>query len=514
MGEWAELTPADDARAWRAALLVVAATTALRLVLAAVLPLFPDETYYWEWSRRLAGGFFDHPPMIALLIRAGTVLWPHDAASPPPAIAVRLFPVLAGGVATLAAVGIARRIGGGRAALVAALAFALMPLAATGLVLATPDAPLLAASACGLYAVVRALQSPIGSRRSFLGWCAAGIALGAAFASKYTSIFLPVCIVAAIVVRPSLRGRLREPGPYVACVLATLVFLPVMQWNAAHDWVSFRFQVSHGLGAPPKGSALKRELDLVGGQLGLVSPILFVLMAHAVWRAIRRPLDDVHFALAVVAVGSWVFFVYSALRRSVEANWPAPSYVPAVALLSSLAARRLVSMRWIRYGIGLAGALVAVVYVHALHPVLPIPARRDPVARGAGWDSVTAQAGRARSVLGGGAVWLGADRYQDVSELAYHAPRRTAFCICLTGRHNQYELWPSFSQTAKSGDALVLVLDDTPGMHDDAARLAPYFARVTRGALAPLLRGADTVSVRRLYVLDGYRGGWPSRAEP
>jgi 4-amino-4-deoxy-L-arabinose transferase-like glycosyltransferase len=389
-----------------------------------------------------------------------------------------------------------------------------MPLAATGLVLATPDAPLLAASACGLYAVVRALQSPAGSRRSLLWWCAAGLALGAAFASKYTSIFLPVCIVAAIVLRPSLRARLREAGPYVACVLATLVFVPVLRWNAAHDWISFRFQLSHGLGAPPRGSVLQRELDLVGGQLGLVSPILFVLMAQAVWRSIRRPVDDVHAALAVVAIGSWVFFVYSAMRRSVEANWPAPSYVPAVALLSSLVVRGLASARWTRYGVGLAGALVAIVYVHALHPVLPLPARRDPVARSAGWDGVASQAERARHTITHRTAWLGADRYQDVSELAYHAPRDAeAFCICLTGRHNQYELWPSFAQSARPGDALVLVLDDSPGMHDDAARLAPYFTRVTRGELAPLLRGADTVSVRRVYVLEGYRGGWPSRAE-
>lgn len=514
MSAGTEHGPADDAQAWRTALIVVAVATALRLLLAAALPLFPDETYYWEWSRRIAGGYFDHPPMIALLIRAGTTLWAHSDATPPPAIAVRLFPVLAGGLATLAAVGIAQRIAGGRAALLAALAFALMPLAATGLVLATPDAPLLAASACGLYAVVRALQSPLRSRASFLWWCGAGIALGAAFASKYTSIFLPVCIVAAIVLRPSLRARLREPGPYVACVLATLVFLPVLQWNAAHDWVSFRFQLSHGLGAPPKGSALKRELDLVGGQLGLVSPILFVLMACAVWRSIRRPIDDVHFALALVAVGSWVFFVYSAMRRSVEANWPAPSYVPAIALLASLVVRGRASARWTRYGIGLAGVLVAVVYVHALHPVLPIPARRDPVARSAGWDGVAAQADRARRTVAA-VSWLGADRYQDVSELAYHAPQQPiAFCICLTGRHNQYDLWPGFPQSAKPGDALVLLLDETPETHDDVARLAPHFARVTLGELAPLLRGADTVSVRRLYLLEGYRGGWPSRAEP
>ncbi|HEX6966986.1 MAG TPA: hypothetical protein VF166_14435, partial [Gemmatimonadaceae bacterium] len=56
---------------WYAAVVVAVAATAVRLVLAARIPLVPDETYYWEWSRHLAAGYFDHPPAIALFIHAG-----------------------------------------------------------------------------------------------------------------------------------------------------------------------------------------------------------------------------------------------------------------------------------------------------------------------------------------------------------------------------------------------------------------------------------------------------------
>ena len=490
-----------------AAVTVTVLATLVRLLFAARLPLFPDETYYWEWSRRLAGGYFDHPPMIAVLIRAGTLF---GSSSP---LAVRFFPVLAGGVASLAAAAIAWRLAGGPAAVRASVALAFMPLVASGLVLATPDAPLLAASAVGLYCVVRAVQSPLRSRESLRWWSGAGLALGLAFSSKYTSILLPLTITAAVLMRSSLRARLREPGPYVACVLATLVFLPVLQWNAAHDWVSFRFQIQHGLGTP-RGSTLKRELDLIGGQLGLVSPILFALMAHAVWRTLRRPLDDARFALAVVAAGSWAFFVYSASRRSVEPNWPAPSYVAGVALLAALATTEGLQ-RWLRRGVVIAALLVGALYLHALVPILPLPARRDPLARNAGWEGIAARVEAERRLVAGRA-WAGAERYQDVSELAYHLPGQpTAFCTCLRGRHNQYELWPGFAQTASPGDALVLALDERREgeIHEAAATLAPYFTRVIRGALAPQLRGADTVSVRRVWILEGYLGGWPTRSE-
>jgi len=503
-----------DARQWRVAVGITLAALLVRLFFASRLPLFPDETYYWDWSRRLSGGYFDHPPMIAVLIRAGTALADLFGLAPTPFV-VRFFPVLAGGLAALAASATARRLADARAAVFAALAFALMPLAAAGLVLATPDPPLLASQAVAVYAVVRALQSPPRSRASLGWWSAAGVFVGLAFTSKYTALLLPLTVVAAVLVRPSLRERLREPGPYVACLLATLVFAPVLHWNATHDWISFRFQIEHGLGRP-RGSALKRELDLLGGQLGLVTPVLFALVALSVWRALRRPKHDAHFTLAVVATGSWVFFIYSAMRRHVEANWPAPSYIAGVALVGAMMAAstspRLA--RWWRGGLALAGVLVAVLYVHALVPVLPMTARRDPIARAAGWDDLAAPVEAARRSLGGRA-WVGADRYQDVSELAYHLPDRPeALCVCLSGRHNHYELWPGFASRARPGDAFVLALDERAGVHEDITRLSPYFSRVTQGPIAPLLRGRDTVTVRRVWVLEGYRGGWPARITP
>src|SRR6185312_10420110 len=125
------------------------------------------------------------------------------------------------------------------------------------------------------------------SRSSLAWWMLTGLALGVAFASKYTSIFVPVGVVIAILLRGDLRVRLREPGPYVACIIATLVFIPVLIGNARHEWISFVFQVRHGLAAS-QGSLLKaawrHEGDLFGGQAGLASPIVFVMLCIAVAR--------------------------------------------------------------------------------------------------------------------------------------------------------------------------------------------------------------------------------------
>src|ERR1700693_5154948 len=65
---------ASEARLVRNTALTVLALVALRLVAAAWTPLTFDEAYYWMWSKHLAGGYYDHPPMVAVVIRLGTMI--------------------------------------------------------------------------------------------------------------------------------------------------------------------------------------------------------------------------------------------------------------------------------------------------------------------------------------------------------------------------------------------------------------------------------------------------------
>src|SRR5437868_5289786 len=64
----------NESRLVRNTALTILALVALRLAAAAWTPLTFDEAYYWMWSRHLAGGYYDHPPMVAIVIRLGTLI--------------------------------------------------------------------------------------------------------------------------------------------------------------------------------------------------------------------------------------------------------------------------------------------------------------------------------------------------------------------------------------------------------------------------------------------------------
>jgi 4-amino-4-deoxy-L-arabinose transferase-like glycosyltransferase len=495
---------------WTIAVTIILVTGAVRVLLALCVPLFPDETYYWEWSRSPAAGYFDHPPGIAYFIAGGTAIFGDNA------FGIRFLSVVGGVVAAFAGALLARRLGGDRAAMHAAAVLACLPLAASGLVLATPDAPLMAFGALGLLALERAVHAPPRSSTSLVWWAMAGVALGGAFLSKYTAVLLPFGVTLAFLAHPQLRLRLREPGPYLASAIALAIFAPVVIWNHAHDWVSFRFQLGHGLGAG-RGSPVLRVLELWGGQLGLATPILFVLMGAAAVRALRGRLGDArHFMLATVAVTVLLFFTVSALRKPAEANWPAATYLAAAPLLGAAAA-----LGWwrraMKAGYAFGALLVLIVWVQSLVPVLPLSARSDPIARAHGWDALAARVDSVASAerVAGRRVHIAANRYQDASELAFHLPDQPYVpALNLTGRTNQYALWPGFTHAARPGDVLLFVHGEAEGMPEAVARVEEYFGSVEAGPLAELRRGERVATRRRIWILRDWQGGWLEAARP
>lgn len=504
----------DTARAlWRRTFGWIAGAVVLRALLSVMVPLLPDETYYWEWSRHLEAGYFDHPPGIAYLIALGT------AVGGPTALGVRLGPALAALLTHAAAVVCAWQLGGRErmgaiAALRAAQLVALLPIATLGLVLATPDAALFAATMVAMLAVERALAAPLRSLPSLAWWTAAGIALGAAFVAKYTAVLLPMGLVLACLVHPALRQRFREPGPWIAGILALGMFAPVVAWNALNNWVSFRFQLGHGFTPSARGNPLSRELELVGGQAGLASPILFGLMALVVWWALRdgwrtrhtqRPTDVTprRFALAMVAVTPLAFFAISAWRKSVEANWPAMIYPGAMMLLATSTHDTVTKRAW-RSGTVLAALLLAVVTVQAWTPVLPLQPRKDPIARAHGWTTLADSVDVARRdgfLEGTVDQFISADRYQDASELSFHLSGQPfVYALNLGGRTNQYDVWKNAYQSMHPGDGLIAVFDADQKGDSLAALVGSWFAQTKRGARVSLQRNGGEITARRIWL--------------
>src|SRR5512137_818868 len=110
--------------------------TAARLVYAALLPLAPQEAYYWNYSRHLALSYFDHPPMAAYFIRLTTLLGTS-------AFCVHLAAIILSVIMTIAIYRLATLLFDDWVGLWSAVVINLVFIYALGALIITPDNPML-----------------------------------------------------------------------------------------------------------------------------------------------------------------------------------------------------------------------------------------------------------------------------------------------------------------------------------------------------------------------------------
>lgn len=348
----------------RISLGLIAALIVLRGVMAALLPLSADEAYYWLWSQHLSPGYYDHPPAIAWLIRAGTMLFGDTP------FGVRFVGILLSLPASWfvwqsAALFLKDT---DRAAL-AALLFNLTLMISVELLAATPDMPSVVASAAFVYFLAKVQQSGDGR-----WWLAAGAAAGLGLLSKYSALFLGLGTLFWLLLDARQRKWLMTVWPYLGGSVALLIWMPHLIWQAQHDWMTFTFQ----FGRVGSGQVTLKYLgEFLGAQLGLATPLIFLLMVVGLWRASRRGRDTL--VLAVLAWTGIAYFLQHALHDRVQGNWPCFLF-PALAILAADAFATTGKARWLSFAAApLAALLLLLTYAQAQFGVIPL--QRDPLAR-------------------------------------------------------------------------------------------------------------------------------------
>ncbi|MEO8715858.1 MAG: glycosyltransferase family 39 protein [Acetobacteraceae bacterium] len=389
------------------ALLALAALTLVRLAVAHLAPLAPDEAYYWVWSRALAPGYLDAPPMVALWVRAGTALAGDGA------LGIRLLGPLSAALGSILLWDAAERLlPGRRAGLIAASLLNATLLFGVGSVVMTPDTPLLFFWVACLWALARFLGSGRG-----VWLIAAGLLAGLAFDSKYTAFLLVPTILLWLLLVPDLRLWLIRPAPWLAALAGLAAVAPVLAWNAAHGWASFAKQGGR-IGDFRPTNALRFLAELAAGQAGLATPLVFALCVAGAVLALRRGWgrrDPAWTLIALLTLIPAFVFVQHAFGDRVQANWPAVLYPSAAVAAAGLEARLWLRLRVPAVALGLAITLFA--YVQASATLFPLPPRLDPIAmRLAGWQGLAELADAARREAG--ASFIASDQYGEAAELA------------------------------------------------------------------------------------------------
>jgi len=468
------LARADDATL---VLLLILGTGALRILFGLGLGLGMDESYMVAAGRELRLGYFDHPPAAWWLAWGASWLAGSDAA-----VIVRLPFIALFGLSTWLMYRLTATLYTPRAGLWAAVTLNLAPVFGVttgGWVL--PDGPLDAALLAAALCLVHAMQGS--GRRARLWWLASGFCIGLALFAKYSAVLTFAGAGVYLLTQQEHRRWLRRPEPYLAGLVAGLVFLPVLIWNATHGWASFAFQAgraggAHFLPAMP--------LVTLGGEALFLLPWIWLPLMLVFVQAIRRgPREWRGWLLCCLAALPILMFTLVAAWSShrVLYHWAAPGYLMLFPLLGVLVAGdldrgRRVTRIWLTSTAVFVLLGVAVVGTQVRYGWLPgfsshFPPGKDPSLEAVNWTELR-PALAARGLAGRRDLVVAGVNWHDTGKIGY-ALGGSEPVVCLNTDDRQFGL-DRPADTAVGKDVLIVVRAEDAARA--AAQYAPIFSRI------------------------------------
>ncbi|MFN3551251.1 MAG: glycosyltransferase family 39 protein [Endomicrobiia bacterium] len=288
----------------------------LRIISSLKFQLHPDETYYWLWSERLDFSYFDHPPMVAYIIKLTTLFKNTE-------FFVRFSSIVFYIIFNFFLYKLVKKFFNKEVAYLTIFIFNIFPLNSLGFII-TPDIPLLFFTILFLYFLIFAFEE-----NRFIYWILVGIFGGFALLSKYNGILLIICMFLSIIFIKEYRKYFFSLNPYISLILSFLIFLPVIIWNYDHNWISFKYQFFHGL--PQKSGSLNNIITYIAGQISSLGIFLGIICFYVLFRSIFIKDKKIKF-FSIFGFFPILFFGLTSYKNVAEMNWPLCAY-PAVSLL-------------------------------------------------------------------------------------------------------------------------------------------------------------------------------------
>ena len=307
------------------------------LIEAGCTELANDEAYYHMFAERLAWGYFDHPPVTALLVWAGERLFGGE-------LGVRFFFTVLQPLYLWILWRLIRPADAGRrdAALFVVVSAATLMLQLYGFI-AVPDGPLMFTTALFL------LTFKWFSENRRRAWLWMGIAMALMAYSKYHGALV---VLFALAANPR---QLLRPALYSSGAVALLLLVPHLVWQYEHDWASFAYHLSGRNSVFRPGYVV----EFLANVLVVFNPFFVPLYVQA-WRKVK-PQTPVGRALKLLPVAFIVFFMLSSLRGYVQPQWVIVSCFGLVCVLFAYARRHPRTRRYVMRAGGVTVGLIVLV---------------------------------------------------------------------------------------------------------------------------------------------------------
>ena len=346
----------------------------LFILLCFLVPPFDDEFYYWCWSQELQFSYYDHPPMVAYMIRISTAIFGKSI------LAIRLPCVLSG----MVVVGVIAWLSRPRNLVPYVV---LSPVPTFAAVMITPDTPMLMFWSLYLAWLVfihkrltpRDQSAPPQTIRLW-HWILGGIILGCGVLGKYTMGLAAIAGFFSFVAAGNWRRWIA--GYSIHAAVSFLVASPILIHNVIYDFAPLRYQWEHAMSSPEPG--FLSFIEFVGIQLLLFGSVPFIVFGWGLWHLKPLSANPRLRACACLFLIPFAFFLYKSTRGRLEGNWAFPCFLacwPLAAELYQHVKHRLVCRRLAVLAFALPIGTSLFLLIHSIYPIPLTPVEADRATR-------------------------------------------------------------------------------------------------------------------------------------
>jgi len=377
------------------------------IVQAVFTEISSDEAYYWRYAQNLQWGYFDHPPMIALLIKVGGLIFNG-------VLGVRILILLL----NTATIFLLEKLSKPQNISHYYMVIASLAVFHLGGMLAIPDAPLLFFAVVYLLVFERFLQSNSWKNLFFLAASAALMLY-----SKYHGVLV---IGFSVLAQPKILTNYKI---YVAGLITAILMLPHVYWQYLNDWPSVSYHLSERSVAPYE---ISFTLEYLLYTFLLQGPIIAALLFYNLFRNVQ-PASSINRSLQFIAVGIIAFFLLSSFKGRVEPHWTLVCAIPLVALFFKSDYSNAVRPKTIR-----AIFIVSLVLILPARALLMAPLNIS----GSDYHNWEKWAQQVQTAAEGEPVAI-MNSYQKAAKYEFYTGKIGHSSNNIWYRRNQYDLWNS-----------------------------------------------------------------------
>lgn len=333
-----------------------------------------------------------------------------------------------------------------------------------------------------------------------------GISTGLALFSKYTAVFIIFSVFLYLLFSKKNRRWLLSKEPYLALILAILVFSPVIIWNAQNNWASFLFQSSRRAGELASFSTW-HFFGYLGAQIGVISPLIYLSLIYAIIKSGMIGFKEKNEKFLLCFFWSFpiiLFFTLLATKYWVKMNWVSAGYFSAsisgVALFFQFSEK---GKNWAKIW-GISALIVSLIFVVIAHilPVMksiPVSSSVDTLT---GWKELAKRVEKEKSTMREGTMVVGYG-YKVPSEIAFYTSQET-YSNNIVGENGlQFDFWSNPNDFL--GKDAVFVYDQRE-RYKNPENLKKFFASVEELEPLQIYRGGKVLTTFHIFKCYEYKG--------